>query len=400
MSDQAAGDDAAVRAVVEAVALAPAFQAAEVACAGLAQALSASAVTVWHVDYVMRELHVVGRWPGTGGDETDFTDTAAVVASLVGVVFRQQQLLVDLGIDGSATLLVPLTSRGHRIGVVELLRSAEWPSELQARAVLCAVVLAPLLWEAGRGDDLQERRRRSARLSLTAEMQWQLLQTRGLVVPEEFTIFAQLEPADLVSSDLYDWSHDGHQLAVTVVDAVGEGVVAAQASELALTALRNARRAPVALAEAVSLADQALWDEFRGKAEVAALVMEHNVHTGETTAIRAGNPPPMIWRGGRLHTVYMPSDAPLGVEELSTYRRHALTLLPGDLVLLVTDGVLTARNAAGTPFGTAGLSSVLNSADVPDWEIPRVIVHAVREHVGAMLPDDATCLAVRLAEHR
>jgi hypothetical protein len=395
VNEQVARDDAAVCAVVEAVAGAPAFRAAESASAALADALDASAVVLWQVDYVMLELHAVGRWPATRTDETGSEETAAVNDTPLGAVFRTQEPVEPGAADGSV-LLLPLTSRGHRIGVVEVSRSAGWPASLRRRAIRCVAMLAPLLWEAGRGDDLQERRRRSTRLSLPAEMQWQLLQTRGLVVPDRFSVFAQLEPAELVSSDLYEWSYDGRLVTVAVLDAAGEGIRAAQASELALTALRNARRAPVDLLDSISLADQALWDEFRGRAEVAALVLEHDVDAGITTVVRAGTPPPMIWRAGGLHTLTAYSDAPLGVAELSPYRGQEVEVAPGDVVLLLTDGALTARNARGTVFGTAGLISVLQNAELPDWEIPRAVVHGVREHVGSLLPDDATCVALRL----
>ena len=255
-------------------------------------------------------------------------------------------------------------------------------------------LLAPLLWEAGRGEDVTEQRRRSTRLSLPAEMQWQLLQARGLLVPDRFAVYTQLEPAELVSSDLFDWSYDGQKITITLMDAAGEGVTAAQNSELALTALRNARRASLSLLEAVSLADQALWDQFRGSGEVAATVLEHDLHTATTTIVSAGTPPPLIWRNG-VQPANIFADPPLGVADQTPYRRQHLKLHPGDLLLLLTDGVLHAQNSAGEAFGVQGLTQLLRN-EVPDMEIPRQVVHRVRDHVGALLPDDATCVALRL----
>lgn len=383
-----ADDDRAVAAVARAVVHADAYRAADAAAAALVDALGVSWTVIYQTDYVMRQLHPIGGNP-VRTDRASFD----VDSSTAGQVFRSQQPTTTATEDHEL-LTLPLTSRGHRIGVVQFGCQAGSESVVSRRAAACVELLAPLLWEATRGDDLMERRRRATRLSLPAEMQWQLLQARGLLVRDKFSIYAQLEPAELISSDLFDWSYDGRKFTVILLDALGDGITAAQNSELALTALRNARRASLPLVEAVSLADQALWDQFRGGAEVAATVMEHDLHTGTTTIINAGMPPPILWRE-RMYPTDVLSDAPLGVADQTPYRAQSMQLRPGDLMLLVTDGVLRAPNAAGAAFGVQGLIAALRS-DVPDMEIPRQVVHLVREHVDALLPDDATCIALRL----
>lgn len=384
-----ADDDRAVAAVAAAVVHADAYRAADAAAAALVDALGVRWAVIYQTDYVMRQLHPIGGTPVRTDHRSVNIDSSAA-----GQVFRSQQPTTTTATADQEVLTLPLTSRGHRIGVVQLgCRSGE-ASVVRGRAVGCVELLAPLLWEATRGDDVMERRRRATRLSLPAEMQWQLLQGRGLEAPDEFSVYAQLEPAELVSSDLFDWSYDGRKITVMLLDALGEGITAAQNSELALTALRNARRASLPAVEAVSLADQALWDQFRGGAEVAAMVIEHDLHTGTTTIINAGAPPPLIWRD-HIQPVHVLSDAPLGVADQTPYRSQTIDFRPGDLMMLVTDGVLGAQNAAGEAFGVQGLIRELESG-VPDMEIPRQIVHRVRDHVDTLLPDDATCIALRL----
>lgn len=383
-----ADDDRAVAAVAAAVVHAVAHRAADAAAAALVEVLGVTWVVIYHTDYVMRQLHPVGGEPVTTERRSLDVDSSAA-----GAVFRSQQPTTTATGDHEV-LTLPLTSRGHRIGVVQFGCRPGSASVVRGRAVTCLELLAPLHWEATRGDDVMEQRRRATRLSLPAEMQWQLLQARGLVVRDEFSIYAQLEPAELVSSDLFDWSYDGRKVTVILLDALGDGVTAAQSSELALTALRNARRASLPVVEVVSLADQALWDQFRGGAEVAATVIQHDLHAGTTTIIMAGTPPPLIWRD-QLQPVQLLVDPPLGVADQTPYRSQSIDLRPGDLMLLVTDGVLGAQNAVGEPFGLQRLTRVLKS-EVPDMEIPRQIVHRVRDHVDTMLPDDATCIALRL----
>jgi hypothetical protein len=89
-------------------------------------------------------------------------------------------------------------------------------------------------------------------LSLAAEMQWQLLQGRGLQVPDQFRSTPSLKPAELISSDLFGGAHDEQDIAIPLLDAAGDGGAAAQNSQFALMALRNARQASLNLPKAVS----------------------------------------------------------------------------------------------------------------------------------------------------
>ena len=381
-------NDTLIGAVAAAVLNAPAHAAADTAAAALAAQFQAPSAVVWQVDYVMREMHPVGCWPATHRP-----DPVAVTEGPVGDVFGHQQPTLLPG-GGSERLLIPLTCRGHRIGVLALTADAgHWPQRYHT-AIRCAELLAALLWEAGRDNDVQELRRRSARLSLPAEMQWQLLPARGLTTPQ-FSVYAQLEPAQLVTSDLYDWSYDGTHLTLAVLDATGEGIAAAQASEVALTALRNARRAQLSFTDCLSLADQALHDQYRGELEVAAVILEYNTHTHRTTVVLAGSPHLLLHDHGQLTPTDLSADPPLGAGELTQYRQHHIDIPPGGLALLITDGALTAPDPAGEPFGLHGIQQGLNTPGLPHWDIPRAITHAIREHVGDLLPDDASNLAFR-----
>ncbi len=377
---------AVAAAVAAAVIDAPAHAAASTAAAALAAHLRANSAVVWQVDYVMRELHTVGHWPAQ-----HIGDPAVVTGSPIGDVFTHQRTTL-LPADGSERLLVPLTCRGHRIGVLDMTGApGHWPP-LTDTVLRCAQLLAPLLWEAGRDNDVQEQRRRSARLSLPAEMQWQLLPTRGLTTPQ-FSVYAQLEPAQLITSDLYDWSYDGTHLTLAVLDATGEGIAASQASELALTALRNARRAQLDLDNCVSLADQALHDQYSGQLEVAALILEHNTHTHTTTYIRAGTPQLLLHHQGHLsprthHQTrpWAPPNSPLTANTTST------SPPTGSPYWSPTE---YSRPPTATENHSASPASNKYTPELPDWDIPRAITHAIRQHVGELLPDDASILTLR-----
>jgi sigma-B regulation protein RsbU (phosphoserine phosphatase) len=83
------------------------------------------------------------------------------------------------------------------------------------------------------------------------------------------------------------------------------------------------------------------------------------------------------------------------------YQERELALLPGDLLLLHTDGITEAENASGLPFGTEGCADVLlnEGGDAP---LPRVLQNLLSslEHFvdGVPLADDCTLMALQRLE--
>jgi sigma-B regulation protein RsbU (phosphoserine phosphatase) len=78
-----------------------------------------------------------------------------------------------------------------------------------------------------------------------------------------------------------------------------------------------------------------------------------------------------------------------------------LSLEPGELVLVYSDGVTDARDAAGEPFGDERLKQVLAGVDGE----PRVVVDEVMRAVEAFTAggepyDDITLVAVRWVGER
>jgi sigma-B regulation protein RsbU (phosphoserine phosphatase) len=71
------------------------------------------------------------------------------------------------------------------------------------------------------------------------------------------------------------------------------------------------------------------------------------------------------------------------------------TLAPGDLLVLLTDGVTEAENSAGEPFGYEGVLEALESrATKPVQAIQEAVLDAVTKH-SPTLADDCTILVLR-----
>lgn len=115
-----------------------------------------------------------------------------------------------------------------------------------------------------------------------------------------------------------------------------------------------------------------------------ALLASFDAPSDHLVLVNAGHPRPMIWRaraarwavldakrtdmddtGLRVlatldETAGGPADLPLGVIEPTSYTQFALRLEPGDLVLVVTDGVTESRSPGGKELGEAGLLRMLD----------------------------------------
>jgi sigma-B regulation protein RsbU (phosphoserine phosphatase) len=89
---------------------------------------------------------------------------------------------------------------------------------------------------------------------------------------------------------------------------------------------------------------------------------------------------------------------PLGVSPGETYDEGMRTFLPGDQLVLYTDGVTEAENATGEQFGVGRLDRELArcAGEAPD--LLKAILAALEEFTGDRpAADDRTLLAVKIS---
>jgi hypothetical protein len=217
---------------------------------GLGEHFGALAVELLVADYALTELCRVGREPYT-------TEPIPVEGTTPGAAFVAQAATFDTGGDG-VTGYLPVSVRGDRLGVLAVTLPEEHEPSVWAELERFAEAVAHELFVADRDTDLYIQARRSSRLTLAAETQWQLLPGRACT-RAEFALGGQLEPAYAIYGDCFDWSASARKLAVTLINGMGEGSEAALLTNLAINALRNARRAGIPLDAQAELADQAVY---------------------------------------------------------------------------------------------------------------------------------------------
>jgi serine phosphatase RsbU (regulator of sigma subunit) len=217
--------------------------------------------------------------------------TAGIVESLsvddsaAGRAFINQDPITVVE-DAEVHVYVPISLRAERLGVLDVTLTEAPDAHALATFDQLGIVLGYLLPAAHNYTDIVERARRERPLELPAEMQWSMLPIRAYSCGP-FSLAGQLVPAYEVGGDLFDYAVQTDELFVTVIDAMGHGLRASLLGTLAITALRNARRTGLALADQLRQADRVLHSQFGGEQFVTALAMRIDTATGTAEVVNA-----------------------------------------------------------------------------------------------------------------
>jgi serine phosphatase RsbU (regulator of sigma subunit) len=348
--------------------------------------LGVSGTEVLLIDY--HQSHLVPFGDGAGGP------AVLVNAHPAGQAYAAVRVIRD-----GDHLYLPLAVYGERTGVL----AARLPAQLPANAddaliddlALVAAALGRALRLADTATDVYREVRRRQRLTIAAELQWDLLPGRTCSA-EEFSLAGQLEPAYTVSGDNFDWSLSQQYLTLSVSGGMGSGIGAALLTQLTVNSLRNARRSGAGPAEAAELANGIVYGQHGGKDHSATLLLRIALSTGEAEVVDAGSPRMLRVRGGEIEPMTFDEQLPLGMFSDTRYRSQPLTLVPGDRLIIISDGLYGARSPAGAIYGDAPLGSALRSARMQDPnETVRFIIGDLLAHGdGTDLADDAIAVCL------
>ncbi|MBD9725146.1 PP2C family protein-serine/threonine phosphatase [Streptomyces caniscabiei] len=343
---------------------------------------SARDVELYLADYSLTVLRPASTRP-------DPPDSLPMHDGPAGRAFGAQEPYVEKRGDDRVRLHLPVTVRGDRLGVLRLtLPSAAQAEECLAELTELAQVLGHELIVAERDTDVYLRARRSSRLTLAAEMQWQLLPGRSST-RAEYALGGQLEPAYAIFGDNFDWSSDADHLMLYVTNGMGEGIEASLLTQLGINALRNARRAGVSIAEQAALADQAVHAQYGGAQHLSVLLLDLDLVTGDLEIVDAGSPRMLLLREGSVSAVELEAQLPLGMFEETEYTAQRLRLEPGDRLVFVSDGVYSVATPGGEAYGDRALARAINATRLlPAADVPGAVLRELSGHRGTPVADD------------
>jgi serine phosphatase RsbU (regulator of sigma subunit) len=339
------------------------------------------------VEVLLGDLTLTGLWPLLEPD-------GPTGNALATRCFGSQRPLVDIATDANRAYL-PLTVWGERLGV--LVVHTTLPSGTGLTDDLSAIAddLAVALRAADAVTDRYRRVIRRERLTMAAELQWELLPGRSLG-DDRFLVAGQLEPAYAVFGDHFDWTLAGDRLTITVLNGAGDGLDAAVLTTVAVNAMRNARRSGADIVEQAELAGDAIHARYGGTAHAATLLLEIDLVGGHVAAVDAGSPRAVIARDRDIRAVTLEQQLPLGMFGETRYEIQRFRLEPADRLLVVSDGVHAATPGGRTPYGESALLTALRRTRLqPATEAVGTVMRGLREyHAGADPDDDAVTVCL------
>jgi sigma-B regulation protein RsbU (phosphoserine phosphatase) len=208
-------------------------------------------------------------------------------------------------------------------------------------------------------------------------------------------------PQNSVAGDYYDAffpASTREKLLVVIADVAGKSVPAALLMATMQASLHTIASEEVPLKELVSrLNHYACAHSLDGRRFTTALIAEYHVAARRMTYVNAGHNPPILRRADGSLEKLEQGGLPLGIEPTAAFDTGAIQLQPGDALILYTDGVVEAFNAAGEDFGNdRWLAAIRQLPEASSEETLRTLMHRVDAFVGATRQsDDITCLVFR-----
>ena len=253
--------------------------------------------------------------------------------------------------------------------------------------------------EVAEGRAARHAERRALREQAEAQAMQRALLPASLPAVPHGSLAARWLPASAFGGDCYDVLQlDATRFAISVADVCGKGLAAAllmsnlQASVRAFAASDST---PVSIAASVNAA---LVRNGGLRRFVTFFYAVYDSTTRELTFANAGHNPPMLVSADGAVRRLAAGGMVLGVFEATTVEQQSVQLQPGDRLVLFTDGIVEAENAADEEFGDARLLDiVVERRSAAAGTLVDDIFAGVAHFAGGPLRDDATVvvLAVR-----
>jgi sigma-B regulation protein RsbU (phosphoserine phosphatase) len=307
--------------------------------------------------------------------------------------------------DMHSVLAIPMYDQGMALNMVLLMKreahafSQEafpeivWMANLFGRATH-NLVLSGKLKAAYEAVDYE--------LKVVADIQRSLLPTRMPDIPT-MALAAHYQTSHRAGGDYYDFFPlpDG-KWGLLIADVSGHGtpaaVLMAVTHSLAHT-YPGPAMPPGRMLEHVNRHLTALYTA-QSDTFVTAFYGIYDPADRSLTYASAGHNPPRLKRciDGTLALLNGTTGLPLGISPAETYREQTYQLVPGDELVLYTDGITEAHNEVGEMFGLSRLDKVLENCAVGAPVLLQSVLDALREFTGKQPPhDDRTLLIAKIS---
>ena len=250
-------------------------------------------------------------------------------------------------------------------------------------------------------DELTRQQQLEHDIAFAAQVQQSLLPEADPSL-KAFELASAALPARSISGDFYDFvSPNPGALDVLIADVSGKGFSSALMTSAARTLFRYGPGAGKGPAEQLQDMNKALYEDCeRTSLFLTAQLVRLDLEFGTVTYASCGHTEALIWRHLEGKVVRIGSTAiPIGIMENIDVGELAFALLPGDFVLLYSDGVTEAANSNGELFGMERLVRHFErevTRPTTAQSVVSALVSEVRAFSGnQILSDDLTLVALK-----
>lgn len=304
-----------------------------------------------------------------------------------------------------AELLLPLPGRNRLMGIMTLgpkRSEAAWSrTDLQvlqtvARQTGLALEVSELAHSLAA--EAAQRERVNREIEIAREVQERLFPQEMPSLPGA-SVAGHCRPALGVGGDYYDviLLEDG-RLGLAVGDVSGKGISAA----LLMASLRASLRGvaldnPRDFANLMHKVNRLVYEASASNRYATFFFAAYDPKTRRLDCVNAGHNPPVLLRGDKV--IRLEADGPVvGLLPFAPYTEQSLTLEPGDLLILYTDGISEAMTHDDEEWGEERMIACATKAkDKPADEVLKCLFRdADAFTAGAPQHDDMTLLVLRL----
>jgi len=209
-------------------------------------------------------------------------------------------------------------------------------------------------------------------------------------------------PCYEIGGDYYDFiQRDNGNMVVALGDVSGKGTAAALLMSSLHAAIHAQADTHDSIVSTIQAVNKYLTESIPPNRFVTLFYAELNPELGRLTFLNAGHNPPLIVHAGGTMEQLASGGLPLGIMADAEFREGRTQLLPGDVLVIYSDGVSEAVNPTGEEFGPTRLYEVVaRNLDASASGIRDRIESALTKFCqGTPAADDITLVIVkRLAE--
>ena len=290
--------------------------------------------------------------------------------------------------------------KGILVGVMQLLNKSQGVFEEtdERLATVLAAQCAIALQRVRMTEALIEGEKMRQQLEMARVVQMSLLPSTMPSVPG-YDVYGTFRPADLCGGDTFDLAMIEQGLLVVLGDATGHGIAPALSVTQMQAMLRMAFRMGANLESAFLQVNNQMEDYLPDDRFVTAFIGLLDPAQHKLRFLSGGQAPILLFEAAtRECRRYKPTSFPLSAMPLTSVKAAVeIPMQPGDVLVLLSDGIYEYRNVGNEEFGELRVEALLQRhCEAPAAELAAKILGAVQAFAGdAVQEDDMTVLLVK-----